>query len=168
MHPLAKIALLTLCVLSMAACATNGHWPPLTSQVVDAETTQPLEGAVVLAYWIRYAASAGGWAGGEFVDAEEIVTGPDGRYSIRPRFTYEIPGATRVAGPSLVIFKPGYGHWQRRPSGETEIMALPPAKTRAERLRALDRTADPGEVPPKYKQRLQEAIRLERHHLGLK
>ncbi len=162
---LGRLLVIALLIVPATACATNSHWPPLTSQVVDAETGQPLEGAVVLAYWMRYEATLAGWGGGGFYDAEETVTGPDGRYSIRPRFTYTIPGVTEVRGPELVIFKSGYGPWQRRPSGDTELMALPPAKTPAERLEALRATNDPGDVPPAYKRLLQEAIRQEREYL---
>jgi hypothetical protein len=59
---------------------------PLTSQVVDAETGEPVEGALVLALSSRCFASPGGWAGCKFHDAEETMTGPDGRYAIRSRF----------------------------------------------------------------------------------
>ena len=75
---------------------------------------------MVLACRERCYASPGGWAGCKFYDAEETVTGPDGRYYIASRFTYTIPLITRVKLDALVIFKPGYGLWQRRPSGDTE------------------------------------------------
>ena len=103
----------------------------------------------------------------EFSDAEETVTGPDGRYSLRKHFAWEIPLVIQVNGPTFTFFKGGYGLLQRRLSGDTEVMALLPAKTREERLRALRRTGDPGEVPLKYKQRLQEVIREERRFLGV-
>lgn len=165
MHRFALVALpLVLLAISASAYEPTGL-PPLTSQVVDAETGQPLEGAVVLAYWEKCYATFAGWAGCEFYDAEETVTGPDGRYHIRSRFTYTIPLIMRVSFTELVIFKPGYGHWQRRLSGGSEVMALPPLKTREERLEAL--VSDPGLVPAEYQKRLLEAIRRERAYLGL-
>jgi hypothetical protein len=117
---------------------------------------------VVLAYWDRCYASFGGWAGCTFYDAEETVTGRDGRYQIRPRFTYTIPLITRVHFTQLVIFKPGYGGWQRRRSGDEEVMALPPLKTREERVEALHQLYLPDDVPPDLMRRLQEAVDRER------
>jgi hypothetical protein len=140
--------------------------PPLATQVVDAETGEPIEGAVVLAYWTKCYASLGGWAGCKFSDAEETVTGPDGRYAITRRWTYEIPLIIQVNGPHLVIFKAGYGGWQRRQSGETEVMALPPVRTREERELAYYRTDNPGVVPREYRQHLQRALDQEARHLG--
>src|SRR3990170_3762971 len=49
---------------------------PWKAQIVDAETGRPLEGVVVLAVWIRYTASVGGWAGAKYYASEEVVTGP--------------------------------------------------------------------------------------------
>lgn len=142
--------------------------PPLTSQVVDAETGRPIEGAVVLAYWTKCYPSFGGWAGCEFSDAEETVTGPDGRYSIRKRLTYEIPLIIQVNGPNFVFYKAGYGLPQRRLQGDTEVIALPPLKTREERLKALGRIHSPSVVPQEYTRRLDEGIQKERAYLGLK
>ena len=120
----------------------------------------------MLVYWTRCWPSPGGWAGCTFYDAEETVTGRDGRYRIRSRFTYTIPLITRVAFAQLVIFKPGYGPFQRRLSGDTEVMALPRLKTRAERLEGLHQLYRPL-IPPEYMKRLDEAIDQERKYLGL-
>lgn len=165
LHRVSVIALPLLLLAASAPAYEPTGPPPLTSQVVDAETGQPLEGAVVLVYWTRCWPSPGGWAGCTFYDAEETVTGPDGRYRIRSRFTYTIPLITQVRFAELVIFKPGYGPFQWRLSGDTEVMALPPLKTREERLEKL--VTSPGFVPAEYQKRLLEAIRRERAYLGL-
>lgn len=139
-------------------------------QAVDAATGQPLEGVVVLAYWMRYTASFGGWAGGEFVDAEEVVTGPDGRFVIQPRWTYTIPGVTKVTGPEIVIFKPGYGQWRvRSEKGEEAVIELPPLKTREERLKAYQNFPWwDSRVPVDRTKRMREALDAERAYLGLR
>jgi hypothetical protein len=56
------VLLLGLTPLMAAAWEPTGP-PPLATQVVDAETGQPIEGAVVLAYWTKCYPSFGGWAG---------------------------------------------------------------------------------------------------------
>lgn len=155
----------TSCIVSSPRGETG---PPLKAQVVDAATGQPLAGVVILAYWIKYSASPGGWAGGELSDAEEVVTGPDGRFAIRPRWSYTIPGVTKVAY-EVVIFKPGYGHWRIRPDkGEETVIELPPLKTREERLRFYRSLSWSGRVPPDRTRRLDEAVEMERAYLGLR
>src|SRR5260370_15094947 len=69
-------------LLSPALVQAAGPWK---AQVVDAETGQPLEEVVVLMYWIKYTGSWAGWAGGEFDDAEEVVTVADGRFVVPSR-----------------------------------------------------------------------------------
>ncbi|HBH03550.1 MAG TPA: hypothetical protein DDZ42_16795 [Candidatus Rokubacteria bacterium] len=75
---------------------------PWKAQVVDADAGQPLEGVVVLASWIKYTSSVGGWAGGKFHDAQEVVTGPDGRFEIAERATWTLNPFRRIAGPEFV------------------------------------------------------------------
>ena len=158
----------SLLMLSACAFSTKGEAGlPLKALVVDAETGQPLEGVVVLAYWVRYTASLGGWAGGKLNDSEEAVTGADGRFKIRPRRSYTIPGVTKVTS-EMLIFKPGYGRWRHRSAGEDPIVALPPLRTREERLKFYDEIIRPtGTVPPDRMKRLTDAWLEERRYLGL-
>jgi hypothetical protein len=160
-HTLAFFAVLLVFGGPSAASAD----PPLTSQVVDAETGEPIGGAVVLAYWDRCYASPGGWAGCKFHDAEEVVTGPDGRYAIQSRYTYTVPLLMRVDFVAVLIYKPGYECAERRSLDTAELVALRPVKTGKERLRASG--CDPGLVPSEYQKRMLEAIRRERAYLGL-
>lgn len=157
---------------SALALATGCAWfsngeaaGPWKAQIVDAETGQPLEGVVVLASWIKYESSVGGWAGGKYYDSEEVVTGPDGRFVIQSRWSYTIPGITKVSGPEWVIFKPGYGQWRLRPGakgfgeGEEAIIGLSALKTREERLKF--HVTRPTWVPPERMTRLTEALKKE-------
>lgn len=153
----------------LPACA-QGPWK---AQIVDAETGQPLQGVVVLAYWIKTKASPGGWAGGEFYDSEEVVTGPDGVFAVHSRRSYSIPGVTKVSGPEWVIFKPGYGQWRFRGSGKNfyrgqeVVIELPRLETREERLKFLRSVTWSGLVPSDRTQGLLRAKDTERAYLGL-
>ena len=161
---------------------------PWKAQVVDADAGQPLEGVVVLASWIKYTSSVGGWAGGKFHDAQEVVTGPDGRFEIAERATWTLNPFRRIAGPTVVIFKPGYGQWrfrgakdwptdavQRKPfvreawekfTSVGVTIELPPLKTRQERLEFYGRLTYPGDIPLDQRSLLEEAVNVERAYLG--
>ncbi len=86
---------------------------PIDSQVVDANTGKPIEGAVVVAYWELHPGSLGGDAlpcGA--ANVEEAVTGQDGRFHI-PGWgptKRACSGGMREGNPLIFIFKSGYGY----------------------------------------------------------
>ena len=105
--------LLSLAVLVGApdlASAAKGPW---RGQVLDAETKQPLEGVVVLAYWYRYRFELsqlvlGGHQTPEFFDAVEAVTDAQGRWEI-PKKSF--PFFANI-GVFFRYYKPGYAQWR--------------------------------------------------------
>lgn len=188
-----RIVLLLIVVLAVLlgphAAGAAGPW---TAQIVDAETGQPLEGVVVLMYWIKYTGGPAGWAGGEFYDAEEVVTGPDGRFVVPSRWVFTLNPFKKVFR-EMVIFKPGYGQWEFRDAkeweklpywkeskarreeawkqfeGEGVVMELPPLKTREERLKFYGSfRGSPTLVPPERTKQLDEAQDAERAYLGFR
>ena len=174
-----SLIVLVLLGLGKLAAACPAHADgPWKGQIVDTETGTPVEGVVVLAYWVKWTASWGGWAGGDFVDAEETVTGPDGRFVIPRHSTFTLMPWSRITG-ELVILKPGYGQWVFRggnPSGEStwkrlerneEIIEMPRLRTREERLMFYrQHWGVPGLVPPERAPRLRQAEDVERAYLG--
>ncbi len=169
----AVLALLVLTAFHAREAAAAGPW---RGRVVDAQTGQPLEGVVVLAFWTRSWPSLGGWAAAEYQDSEEVVTGPDGRFVIRPRRSYTVPLVTKVQGPDWRIFKSGYGEWpwltdpeqgEQFERGVETVIALPPVATRDERLSVLRADVPPTIVPVENARRLLEAVNAERVELGL-
>ncbi len=171
-----RIILLLVAALAFlrapAAADAAGPW---RARVVDAETAQPLEGVVVLAYWQWYQPSLGGWAGGGFHAAEEVVTGADGRFRIRSRWSYTIPLIVKVAGPEWVIFKPGYGawrfqapeDWKKFEDGREVVIELPPLKTKEQRLEFHDRLSWSHVIPRDKIPNLLKAWQMDRRFLGL-
>lgn len=170
----------------LAPVAADGPWK---GQIVDKETGQPIEDVVVLAYWIQLTGTIAGWGGGRYEGAEETVTGPDGRFVIPAHSTATAEASRRIAGPELVIYKPGFGRWRfqgsdswpkdvvlaqqegrrawKRFAGEGVVIELPPLKSKEERLRMLDTvTWDPG-IPADKTSRLRDLKRQERGYLGL-
>lgn len=104
-------ALQLLCALfTLSACAT-----PLTysakeirSQIVDAETGQPIEGAIVVAQWVLSHVGSGGY--GTRLHVYETTTDKKGSYLIPAWGPTPHPPLTDLMyrDPQILIFKSGY------------------------------------------------------------
>ena len=177
--PRALIVLVWLGLSELGAVGPAHAGGPWKGQIVDAETGAPLDGVIVLAYWVKFTASVGGWAGGDFVDAEEVVTGSDGRFVIPSHSTFTLLPWRKIKG-QLVILKSEYGQWAFRGGNpllesiwnrlerEGEIIELPRLRTREERLMFYERKFSiPSDVPAQRVPRLRQAIDDERVYLGL-
>ena len=107
------ILLGTLCVVLCSGCAIFSSplsADPIDSQVVDADTGQPIEGAVVVAHWELHQGSlTGDSLPCGAANVEEAVTDKDGRFHIPgwgpTRFSC---GDMRQGNPTLFVFKSGY------------------------------------------------------------
>jgi hypothetical protein len=105
---------------------------PFTGRVVDQDTNQPIEGAVVLVEWdIRHM-----MAGQTFFDAKEVLTDKEGHFSIPKNWSFN-PWWNVVMDSNVIIFKTGYGHVSTSYSGRgswedlgKELRARTPEKRR--------------------------------------
>ncbi len=160
-----SVLLTTLALLGLAlTCGHASADGPYRGRVIDAETKEPLVGAVVLIYWNRHAPGIGHGPLESFLGAEETLTDDRGAFVVarNPPQTW-IPGTWRST-PYMTIFLPGYAYFPRyyktdppspgRFAGLLKIMEdrevtfeLPRLKTREERLKATD-TVNPLVVPP--------------------
>ena len=84
---------------------------PWQAQVVSAETKQPLEDVVVLAWWTRHVRSFGG-PSEEYRDSQEVRTDKDGRFTIESRWFFSLNPLVFFCGPFVSMFKPGYGDYE--------------------------------------------------------
>lgn len=174
------LVILMVGVLSPASSRADGPW---RGQILDAATKAPLLGVVVVAAWFVRESGFGGWAGGGFHDAEEVVTGADGRFEISARSLVAPGPGTAILGPEWSFFKPGYGRWQlagddgsaslsrawveeawSRITTTGVVLELRPLATPEERRRFL--AVPPAEVPPSRVPRFFEALNAERARLG--
>jgi hypothetical protein len=105
--------LMTWCFLlafpSTSSSAIIRHDGPYEGKVIDAETGEPIEGAVVLGVWYRIHPNVAGW-NSEFYDATETLTDENGDFSI--------PGLgllvfSNIDTIDILIFKAGYEHLGR-------------------------------------------------------
>jgi hypothetical protein len=103
--------LLLLGVLIVWLWGGVGIRGPWKAQVVDAETGQPLEGVVVLAWWTKnfWLIGLHGDIGGG--DSQEVVTGKDGQFTIASRRLFTFNPLIALRGPEFAIFKSSYGEW---------------------------------------------------------
>lgn len=187
-HMMREVLLFTV-ILSLSVfggSCTGQPAGPWKAQVVDSETRKPLEEVVVLAYWLKMTRTPGG-PSPQFYDAEEVLTGDDGRFTIPSRWTFMLNPLKYIKDPEFIIFKPGYGRWrtqdwEKKPKQWEEltvgevlakddiVIELPPLKTRAKRLRFYDslRWSPSSLVPPDRTKRLDEAVKKERDYLGFR
>ena len=154
---------------------------PYKGRVIDAETKQPLEGAVVLAVWENKTPGIAGYSY-SYLDSEEVLTDENGRFIVGRHPPMSLIPAW-VYGPRIDIFYPGYGSYPiyhvSPPvplGGETELLErmakeeltieLPCLKTKAERLRVI-RGALPLQVPRKKIPNLMRLINMESKAIGI-
>lgn len=178
------ILILSLTMFASSAFA-GGPWK---GQIIDIESKEPLEGAVVLAVWDRnYRTPTGAMS--SFYEAKEVLTDKEGRFEI-PSYTpiNFLPIISYMREPLFTIFKPGYGSLQmtlgKYLTGESGIepyegklpisgymirvspgvIELQRLKTREERLRLL---LIPPSIPDDKMPKLIESINKEAISLGL-
>jgi len=83
---------------------------PWQAQVVSADSKQPLEGVVVLAWWTRNVRSFGG-PSEDYRDSQEVLTDKDGRFTIESRWFFSLNPLVFFRGPFVAMFKSGYGDY---------------------------------------------------------
>ena len=98
-----KIDLLLIIALSMLATSC---YMPLNGIVVDTETNQPIEGAVVLVEWTK--TKGFGLTYTESYKVADALSDKDGKF--------ELPGCYSpfVNDPNVTIYKKGYVAWSSR------------------------------------------------------
>jgi hypothetical protein len=158
-------------------------------KVIDAETKEPIEGAVVVAYWWE---EKGAFLGSmeRLKDVKETLTDRDGKWSIiGPESDKEkivrgmlsaIAIVWAIRDPSFIVFKPGYCSWPEgffidackdkiKPEGAGQItggktIVLPKLTNREDRLRNCPNTISSSSDDPreykKIKKKQLEFLRL--------
>ena len=86
---------------------------PYRGRVIDAETREPLAGAVVLVYWIRNAPGIGHGPAESFLGAEEALTDDRGEFIVAQNPPSNWIPFTWRSLPNFIIFQPGYGYFPR-------------------------------------------------------
>jgi hypothetical protein len=162
-------------------CAITHTYGPYKGKVVDKETNEPIEGAVVfMRFFTDFQLSPGGPVS-HFVDAVEVMTDDNGEFEIpRQRInTFRIFHVWDKYAP-VIIFKPGYGAYPGHPGTEPHfgmaggipedkfvIIKLPKLKTREERKKNLRNISFTADVPYEKWRNLFEYRNIENIEVGL-
>lgn len=171
---------LILAVFAIPAAAAG----PWKGKIIDIEAKEPLEGAVVVAYWYRvWRTPAGGIP--DIYEIKEVLTNKEGNFEI-PSYSpiNLLPILSYIRGPEFTIFKPGYLSLSGRHLDENVIdnpaefkrnekiyrlapgiIELPKLTTREERLRNMP--GGPTDVGAKKLPLFYKLKNEERKNLGL-
>lgn len=181
MKLLTTVLFLMIVVPSVGGCAITNKYGSYYGKVIDAETKEPIEGAVVL---VVYKTEQYGLAGpvSQFADAQEILTDKKGEFkipAIRINKLRIISGWERY--PDVRIFKPGYGCYPTHkdvtpkfdygslPEDYYVTIELPNVKKESREERLENYGCYPSELVPKIKyKKLLHLINQEAVSLGLK
>lgn len=112
MH-LAKIALAAFTLICLMSTASEAVWPvfhepSFDGRVLDLDTRQPIEGAVVVAVYTTRSMGAGTGQSLNVANIREVLTDKEGNFHIRPYNTILPQPFTRQDRPYFLIYKPGY------------------------------------------------------------
>jgi hypothetical protein len=157
---------------------------PYRGRVVDAETKEPLAGAVVLVYWLRNAPGIGHGPAESFLGAEEALTDDRGEFIVAENPPSNWIPFTWRSLPNFIIFQPGYGYFPRHfattpplpPTGfegllkimekQPVVFELPRLTTREERIFVV-RGVNPLLVPERHMPYFIRSLNQERMNLNL-
>ncbi len=108
--------LLSLAAKSQAGWLIYGK-PEFKGKVIDAETKEPIEGAVIVAVYSKKAIRIAPESVSITIDVKETLTNKEGNFLI-PSYTTIIDPFAWSKEVNFIIFKPGYGSfpdWRIRP-----------------------------------------------------
>ncbi len=158
---------LLIAAAAPATSAADEKWGPFSGRIVDADTGQPIAGAVAIVVWQRNVPNP---VQGHQIynDARVAVSNANGEFEIprrsppffrmgidEPRFDYAAPGYV-LSNIEAVWKKPGLVEMKR-------------LKTLSEEQRFRQRgTGHYGMIPLDEQQRLLEGVNAERRRMGLR
>ena len=116
MSPLIIRAILPLAaILSIGLTSSDSfagwliyHKPAFEGKVIDAETKEPIEGAVVVAIYNKTLMSLGAGTNSYEIHVRETLTDKDGYFRI-PSYSTIIQPFSWEDSATFIIYKPGYG-----------------------------------------------------------
>lgn len=178
MNPLLKSIVMVFAVVLLSGCTWSREFGPYKGRVVDLETHEPIEGAVVfMRFYTNFLLSPGGDLS-KFEDALEVLTDENGMFEI-PKHKIQRLRLFHEWEPQgdVIIFKPGYGAYPRHPKvkpkpslplpeDEFVVIWLPKLKTREERIDNLSNLY-PGSAPSDAFKILRNLERIERKETGI-
>jgi hypothetical protein len=111
MKPMKILVLTSLIIASIVAVSEAGwliyHEPEFKGTILDIETKQPIEGAVVVVEYMKSTWWLSPHSTSSIMDVRETLTDKEGKFRIPSYTTFMQPFSSQI--PTLIIiFKPGY------------------------------------------------------------
>jgi hypothetical protein len=172
---------ISITALLIFGCTISHEYGPYKGKVLDKETNEPLEGAVVfMRFFTNFQLSPGGPVS-KFVDAVEVMSDKNGEFEI-PRQKLQAIRFFHGWDPhgSIIIFKPGYGAYPGHkdvspkfkpggtlPEDENVVVWLPKLKTKEERMENQSHASFTSDIPFEKWQNLFRLRNIEREQAGL-
>jgi hypothetical protein len=109
------IFLFVVLVAVLTASSSEAGWliyhkPEFIGKVVDAETKEPIAGAVVVVIYHKTTLGLGAGTISSIINVRETLTDKDGVFHV-PSYTTIIQPFSWESSASFIIFKPGYGNF---------------------------------------------------------
>ena len=163
-----KLILYAILSVAISGCAIYHHYGEYSGKIVDAETKQPLEGAVVLVKYYTWTWGSPGGQSSHYLDAQEAVADKKGEFKISSLNAFAFrPLATFEPEPGFTIFKPRYECYTRPMAADSRVtIELRQLKTVKERIANLSCT--PVNVPNNRMMQFLKIQDIERIELGFK
>lgn len=112
MRIISNLLLFSSIYLLLQGCAITHKFGPYRGQVLDAETEEPIEGAVIyFEFFTKYSAIVD--AGSSYVTFREVLTNNEGKFQLTYNGLIFRPGHFWDWQPRLCVFKPGYATYPR-------------------------------------------------------
>jgi hypothetical protein len=188
---LTHILIIFVTVICFFSINPIAHAKTFSGRVIDADTQEPIEGAVVVVYWHEARRTSIGDLSTRLKDVKETLTDKNGEWSVAGSAGGEntissylslITGMYYTMEPQFIIFKPRYCSWPKgfsipacyekmKPEGsgtirEGETIELP--KLKVERDRRINIPAIvTGQDSAEKQKELISLINEERRNLGL-
>ena len=163
---------LTVFIL-LNACTISQEYGPYMGRVVDKDTSEPIEGAVVLMTFFV----DGPMDTTSFADAVEVLTDEQGDFQVPLKRLIKIRPMHEWLPPKVLIFKPGYGAFPSHKgtlvdkggyvSGRDMIVKLPKLKNREEEVKNIQNVFVFPDVPVHKRKMTVKLKNNEARRLGL-
>jgi len=167
---------LLIAALALVVCAGSGCARAIQARVVDAETRQPIAGAVVLGVWTTLAGLPGLYHH-KLVGVRETETDADGRFTLERLESSGLDG--EGGGQAITIYKLGYVAWSnlfvfptsalrenQRVPREIPLERFPPGGSRSRHMSFISNAMGAGlygyDAIPKFSEALKEETEMAR------
>jgi len=105
---LIKIITVLVASYTLTACSPFFHEPTFNGTILDVETKQPIEGAVVMAVYYKRSMGMGAGQYSSIINIRETLTNKDGTFLIPSYTTLLFLPFTWQDRPMFLLYKPGY------------------------------------------------------------